>query len=475
MKLHEAIPELIKLSQHKNYFIRHMAAQTIAQIQLILVIPRSINFDQYKKYKLAEVVYWVQSVLKNAKSYEVDEEVITSLQKILKDEKSVAGNYGYILNYAIKALEAIQKECNYYNYRLTQPIAESKSQPDIPSSQPIKTSLMYILHLSDLHFGTPDQAKRWSNQLASDLQNELAIPHLDALILSGDIANKSTPAEYAAAQQFLNELRQEFTLKPEQIIIVPGNHDLNWPLAKKAYQLIDRDEYEGQLKPGEYIEESASVIRVRDEEKYKQRFEHFCNFYQAIKTQPYPLEYDQQYTLDHFPTQNLLILGLNSAWQLDHHDKSRASINMNALSNALTAIRRHPDYKNSLKIAVWHHPLDSAWEDRIKDQSFMEQLAVAGFRLFLHGHVHKAETNLYRYDMSANGRKLDRICAGTFGAPTQELNPGYPWQYNLLKISENNLTVYTRRREELNGAWKPDARWLMGAGQNPLPYYEISL
>ncbi|WP_419756898.1 hypothetical protein [Anabaena sp. FACHB-595] len=61
------------------------------------------------------------------------------------------------------------------------------------------------------------------------------------------------------------------------------------------------------------------------------------------------------------------------------------------------------------------------------------------------------------------------------GAPTRELNPGYPWQYNLLKFADNKLTVYTRRREELNGPWKPDARWLMGAGQNPLPYYEVMM
>jgi len=77
--------------------------------------------------------------------------------------------------------------------------------------------------------------------------------------------------------------------------------------------------------------------------------------------------------------------------------------------------------------------------------------------------------------MSNNGRKLDRICAGTFGAPIQEWIPGYPLQYNLLKIENNQLTVCTRRREELNGAWKPDARWLQGAGQNPLPYYELEL
>ncbi len=73
--------------------------------------------------------------------------------------------------------------------------------------------------------------------------------------------------------------------------------------------------------------------------------------------------------------------------------------------------------------------------------------------------------------MSSNGRKLDRICAGTFGAPVREWVPGYPLQYNLLKIEDNQLTVYTRRREELNGAWKPDARWLQGAGQDPLSYY----
>ena len=410
---------------------------------------------------------------------------VTELLLALKDaEFSVRQDAGYVLRrigsseilpdltkllhttgerHLLDAMAAIQERCKFYNYNLTQPI------PTIP------TRLMHILHLSDLHFGTLDQANNWSNQLAADLTNDLSIPHLDALILSGDIANYSTEEEYQAAQQFLHNLRQDFPLNPEQIILVPGNHDLNWKLAKKAYKLIDRDDYDGKLIDGHYIEESASVIRVRDETEYKQRFAHFSSFYETIKQKPYPLDYDQQYTLDHLKEQNLLILGLNSAWQLDHHYKTRASINTNALSNALTQIRRNPDYKNSLKIAVWHHPLDSTGEDRITDQGFLEQLAVNGFRLFLHGHIHKAETSLYRYDMSTNGRKLDRICAGTFGAPVREWVPGYPLQYNLLKIADNQLTVYTRHREELNGAWKPDARWGQGAGKTPLDYYEISL
>ncbi|NEO50589.1 MAG: metallophosphoesterase, partial [Moorea sp. SIO4A3] len=333
----------------------------------------------------------------------------------------------------------------------------------------------HILHLSDLHITNSDQATLWSNQLAQDLSYELQIPHLDALILSGDIANYSTAKEYQAVQQFIDNLCQDFSLDPKQIVLVPGNHDLNWELAEEAYELCDRKKYQGTLTEGHYIAESPNVIRVRDEAKYQQRFANFSKFYQAIKAQPYPLEYDQQGIIDYLPEQNLLILGLNSAWELDHHFKTRASIHSGALTNALTQIRRNPDYDKCMKIAVWHHPLNSDGSDRITDKGFIYQLAVAGFRFFLHGHIHKAESHLFRYDFSPGGRKLDGICAGTFGAPTFELRSAYPWQYNLLKINDKQLTVHSRRREEENGAWKPDSRWSQGSGQSALDYYCIEL
>ena len=67
------------------------------------------------------------------------------------------------------------------------------------------------------------------------------------------------------------------------------------------------------------------------------------------------------------------------------------------------------------------------------------------------------------------------VAAGTFGAPTTEWVPGYPLQYNLLRISNDRVVVETRRREEPNGAWQPDARWLQGPGKDPLPRYEMVL
>lgn len=392
--------------------------------------------------------------------------------------------------------ERIQ-ECQEEIKRINAQLKSTKEDTDLLINQPkiqeeIKSTQlsnhvvpkMHILHLSDLHFGTLDQAQKWSNQVAEDLKNELNISSLDAFILSGDIANESTPNEYEAAKKFLDDFRQDFPLKPEQIIIVPGNHDLNWEKSKDAYTPVRRNDYDGRTittnketkpDPNYAIDYGGKHVEKQDEKEYKQRFAYFSNFYESIKGKPYSLDYEQQYVIDFFPDKKLLILGLNSAWQLDHHYKDRASINMNALGKALTEIRRNSEYHSCLKIAVWHHPLDSAGSDRITDQGFMEQLAKSGFRLFLHGHIHKAETSLYRYDTTQDGRKIDRICAGTFGAATRELVPGYPWQYNLLKFEGNQLTVETRRREEENGAWKPDARFGQGAGKDPLPRYHIQL
>lgn len=335
-----------------------------------------------------------------------------------------------------------------------------------------------ILHLSDLHFGTSEQATLWSGQLVEDLQQNLEITKLDALILSGDIANKSTPEEYDAAKQFLDELLQDFPLKPEQIIIVPGNHDLNWELSRKAYTLKDKEDCSpDELKEDCYVPTNDdNIVKVIDWEKYPKRFRNFISFYDNYKSEnkPYNLDANKQYSLDVISSE-ILIMGLNSAWQLDKFKTTRVKINNNALTNALNEIRRDDIYKNCpIKLAVWHHPINSPYEDRIKDSNFLDRLAVNDFNLFLHGHVHKAENDKFYYDLGEDGRKLHRICAGTFGAPTKELNTGIPWQYNLLEFNENILKVYTRKRETENGAWEGDYRWRQGKNKS-LDYYEITL
>jgi hypothetical protein len=111
-------------------------------------------------------------------------------------------------------------------------------------------------------------------------------------------------------------------------------------------------------------------------------------------------------------------------------------------------ISQQSSLQDCLKIAVWHHPLNSAFEDRITDHGFMEQLAKADFRFALTDTSTKAETSLYSYDLSAGGRKLNIICAGTFGAPIREWVSGYPLQYNRLR---RILNVGHARRSSSRG------------------------
>ena len=149
---------------------------------------------------------------------------------------------------------------------------------------------MNIIHLSDLHFGTLENASNWYSQLADDLKNKLNCSKLDIAILSGDIANKSTQKEYDAAEQFLKYLCQEFQLDTNHVVITPGNHDLNWSLSKKAYRIRRYEEYRGLLDEKGMPDSHYSIykdkqdhIEVLNQENYKLRFKNFAKFYENIK------------------------------------------------------------------------------------------------------------------------------------------------------------------------------------------------
>jgi 3',5'-cyclic AMP phosphodiesterase CpdA len=329
-----------------------------------------------------------------------------------------------------------------------------------------------VLHLSDLHFATNDQATVSYAQLAADLRQQGVTDRLDALIVSGDLVNRADPAEYDAARLFLEHLMSGFGLAARQVALVPGNHDVSWSLAEAGYSLRRRSQQRGVLPPGMFIEHGADVVEVRDEEAYRKRFQSFADLYRLVKGVEYPLDYLDQATLD-VPDPRLLILGLNSAWEIDHHFRDRASINSEALARAL--LKLGPPSADQLRIAAFHHPIYSGEDSRIRDAAFLQQLAVHGFSLVLHGHVHRSEAELYRYDRAIGGRQIEIVAAGTFGAPTQEWVPGYPLQYNLLLVAPDKITVETRCRSEVNGAWRPDARWLQGSSKDPLPRYVIEL
>jgi hypothetical protein len=263
-------------------------------------------------------------------------------------------------------------------------------------------------------------------------------------------------------------LKRRFEIDPTRIIIVPGNHDLNWDQSREAYAFKYKHKLPDPLPEGRYIPAGEPGVLLCEENLYKQRFVNFSHFYQDVCGTSYPLNCAEQGILHLFPDNRILFLTLNSCWEIDHHYRQRASINSDALTFALDQLQGD-QYNDWLKIAVWHHSVTGR---EMMDDEFLERLESNGFRICMHGHIHKAIEGYHKYDAH---RGLYIIGAGTFGAPTRQWTPGIPLQYNLLAFdpAAQIITVMTRKREKPDGAWGPDPRW--GSRENPESSYQIEL
>ncbi|MBD3421047.1 MAG: GTP-binding protein [Chitinivibrionales bacterium] len=330
--------------------------------------------------------------------------------------------------------------------------------------------LIYILHLSDLHIDhDKEKAFIYRSQLQLDLHKELGINRLDYLVISGDIANKASPSEYKIAVEFVDGLLKGFGISSDKAIIVPGNHDVDWEESKKAYPFYWKSNLPEHLDPGRTISAGEAGVLMRDDQTYFNRFENFnSHFYKKVyRSHPYPLEYSSQGILHINEDDKMLFLGLNSSWHIDHHFKTRAEIHKVSLHQAIEKMQNK--YDDWLKIAVLHHPVSV---DGIADESFMDSLSVCGFKMCMHGHVHKAAEGHYAYD---DHRKIHCMGAGTFGAPSKHLQEGVPRQYQLIVLDPNTgeVSVQTRKRAGHDGAWMGDALWQ--DKNNPKPHYTFSI
>lgn len=78
-----------------------------------------------------------------------------------------------------------------------------------------------IAHVSDIHFG------RQTTGVAEGLLLDLECERPDVVVISGDLTQRATHEEYAAASAFLARLKAPY-------VVVPGNHDIPaFPLTER--------------------------------------------------------------------------------------------------------------------------------------------------------------------------------------------------------------------------------------------------
>jgi WD40 repeat protein/predicted MPP superfamily phosphohydrolase len=355
---------------------------------------------------------------------------------------------------------------------LSATVDETAPQVVMSSNEYSSESIGHILHLSDAHFHGNDDPHSWVSPLLEDLHRELSINALELIVLSGDTSQSGRTQEFARAREFVEILRGE--TKNPRVLVVPGNHDMDWAVSRTAYRPVRKVEISPDLHTDTVFDPRGEYIEIARPEDLERRFSAFSHFHRQVTTQEYPLDPGHQFTAVLLSSHAVAVYGLNSNHRIDHHHPRRAHISASALGRLLAAIRREKTDSRAtwIRIAVWHHPVDTAVGETIENPEVTDQLSKAGFKLLLHGHVHRPLRTVHPYDVSGP-RGLVVVGAGTFGALSHEWTPGFPLGYNVLSVFPDRVIVSSRRRESPDGPWSPDARWPQGPGRDPSSSYTV--
>ena len=327
-----------------------------------------------------------------------------------------------------------------------------------------------IIHISDIHRdkGNPISNEALLAALLLDIEKykDLGIEKPDLLLVSGDIVRgigfnetvDELEKQYDEAFLFLQELSNElFNGDKSRIVIVPGNHDVNWLTSKNSMDLIDDQKVitdKGILKKEiyqQYLEHTSNIkwswsdrkfYRIKDMDLYNSRFLEFKNFYEKFynfDNIEYSIDPDEQINIFDYPEYGITIVGLNSCFHNDHLSRA-GGMNPSCISKLSLKLREY-NRKGRLILSLWHHnttggPYDS---DYIEN-TFIQNLMANDVKACFHGHQHKQK--IVKQEKNIMDEKdLLLISAGSLCSGPRELPNGYKPQYNIIdiKIQESNV------------------------------------
>ncbi|MDH5546200.1 MAG: metallophosphoesterase [Gammaproteobacteria bacterium] len=336
-----------------------------------------------------------------------------------------------------------------------------------------------ILHISDLH-RSPDEPIDNASLVASldqDFCNhrkeDPEIGPIDAIIVSGDIvqgvrigetdAEKKLMQQYQSANDFLSELVDRYLGgNKKNIVIVPGNHDVDWNKAFSAMSEVSDPPPNGRTDLRQYFNNPESDYRfsfadrklyhITDKKLYDSRFENYekfyCDFYSGVDL-AYELTKDRYWNLFELDNGNIAVAGFNSCYRNDCY-RYVGSIPEGAIGQAYLGIK-DSGKPYLLKIAVWHHSTSGPPEQSdYMDNNRIHEMIYRGFRLGVHGHQHRTEVSPQTISVPSEAT-MALVSAGSLCVGSRELPTGERRQYNIIEISDDYDFAKVHVREMMSG------------------------
>ncbi|MCP4349293.1 MAG: metallophosphoesterase [Desulfobacterales bacterium] len=255
-------------------------------------------------------------------------------------------------------------------------------------------NIVNILHLSDLHFGIEASGK-YSDTVIANRKNTLEelivtlkklekewLPNI--IVISGDIGWKGDKQDYVGAKKWLNdELLTNLNLTQSELILCPGNHDIN------------RDKTKG-LGPPDSHEDADDWLAIEHLDNLIKPFQAYNSFCKDMMKVPELRIGDKSFNLmGQRVIEELRFVVLNSAWFCrGDHDKDKLWLGLPQIK-VLKAQKQIADRDNydedMITISVFHHP--PLWLNEYEQYAYVNRPATFDYlseqcHVIFTGHVH---------------------------------------------------------------------------------------
>lgn len=329
-----------------------------------------------------------------------------------------------------------------------------------------------ILHITDLHrsIGDPISNAELLSALISDRacyeREDPPIRPPDAIVVSGDViqgvplnqldfAHELT-AQYNVAFEFLVSLADRFLNGDRtRVIIVPGNHDIDWNTALSSMERVGEDAQPSNL-PSALFQpnsdyrwdwKSRCLYRIKDQNRYSQRLTAFWTFFERFygnfndMLRVAPRSDANLYSLDN---SRIGVAAFNSCASNDCF-AFHGEIAREAVAQAHLDLNDYGPWR--LRIAVWHHDIEGPpHRDDYMDIDIVRGMIGRGFRLGLYGHQHRPQITpqyAHRFDQDT----MVIASAGSLCADRHELPPGSFRGYSIIEINDDYSGARVHVRE----------------------------
>jgi 3',5'-cyclic AMP phosphodiesterase CpdA len=311
----------------------------------------------------------------------------------------------------------------------------------------IEDSDIVALHLSDLHIGRDhafgisyrggilnEGIAPLADLLRQDLIRLNLLGRVDALILSGDLVCTGSHDEFLRAVDVIIDIGRKCELKLSEIMIIPGNHDIQWEPSDLA----------------------ATVARNRSVSR-----ESFETFLRLLDNRTFEFCEDMRVEARNGKT-TLHIVGFDSNYVEGREAAGIGYIAREGLEKGgkyIDSLGEGRPETNGIWLVVHHHvfPVTSADLQKARERNVSvmgnasELLRYAyqwGVELILHGHEHQPVVTWAQRWMgetaSLGFRPLAVLGAGSCGAKRELLGPMARNQFYVIVRKESEIIVRSR-------------------------------